>query len=137
MAAGWFIGGISGSGPVIASFPSTTRSALSGYRSSQSEVRQKQSAVVPIFYVFLTTLLVARFERRAIEDRNVAGMLKNREFARRFANMGFGEFRRQLEYQAGQRRKTVIVMNRWYASYKNCSAITCLSIFTQTHAEIS
>jgi len=121
MAAGWFLGGISGSGPVIAGFPSTTRSALSGYRSSQSEVRQKQSAVVPIFYVLLTTLLVARFEGSAIEDLHVAGMLKNHEFARRFADLGFGEFRHHLEYQAGQRGKTVIVLNRWYASGKNGS----------------
>jgi len=35
--------------------------------------------------------------------------------------MGFGEFRRQLEYKAAQRGKTVIVVNRWYPSSKICS----------------
>ncbi len=34
--------------------------------------------------------------------------------------MGFGEFRRQLEYKAAQRGKTVIVVNRWYPSRKTC-----------------
>jgi putative transposase len=36
--------------------------------------------------------------------------------------MGFSEFRRQLEYKAAQRGKTVIVVNRWYPSSKACSA---------------
>ena len=36
--------------------------------------------------------------------------------------MGFGEFRRQLEYKAAQRGKTVIVVNRWYPSSQTCSA---------------
>ena len=36
--------------------------------------------------------------------------------------MGFGQVRRQLEYKAAQRGKTVIVVNRWYPSSKTCSA---------------
>jgi len=70
----------------------------------------------------LTTMLVERFDVIAIEDLNVAGMLKNHKLARRIADMGFGEFRRQLEYKAAQRGKTVIVVNRWYPSSKACSA---------------
>ena len=62
----------------------------------------------------LTTMLVERFDVIAIEDLNVAGMLKNHHLARAIADMGFGEFRRQLEYKAAQRGKTVIVVNRWY-----------------------
>jgi len=70
----------------------------------------------------LTTMLVERFDVIAIEDLNVAGMLKNHQLARRIADMGFGEFCRQLEYKAAQRGKTVIVVNRWYPSSKACSA---------------
>ncbi len=35
--------------------------------------------------------------------------------------MGLDEFRRQLEYKAAQREKTVIVVIRWYPSSKICS----------------
>ena len=69
-----------------------------------------------------TTLLVERFDVMAIEDLNVAGMLKNHPLARAIADMGFGEFRRQLEYKAAQRGKTVIVVNRWYPRSKTCSS---------------
>ncbi len=69
----------------------------------------------------LTTDLVTRFDVIAIEDLNVVGMLKNHRLARAIADMGFGEFRRQLEYKAAQQGKTVIV-RRWYPSSKRCSA---------------
>ncbi|NMP24903.1 RNA-guided endonuclease InsQ/TnpB family protein [Sulfobacillus harzensis] len=69
----------------------------------------------------LTTMLVERFDVIAIEDLNVDGMLKNHKFARAIADMGWGEFRRQLEYKAAQRGKTVVVVNRWYPSSKRCS----------------
>ncbi len=39
--------------------------------------------------------------------------------------MGFGEFRRQLEYKADQRGKTVVEVSRWYASSKTCSVCGC------------
>ena len=71
----------------------------------------------------LTTDLVTRFDVIAIEDLHVAGMLKNHKLARAIADMGLGEFRRQLEYKAAQRGQTVIVVNRWYPSSKTCS--TC------------
>ncbi len=70
----------------------------------------------------LTTMLVERFDVIAIEDLNVAGMLKNHKLARQIADMGFGEFRRQLEYKAVRRGKTVLVVDRWYPSSKLCSA---------------
>ena len=70
----------------------------------------------------LTTYLVDRFDVMAIEDLNVAGMLKNHKLARAIADMGLGEFRRQLEYKAAQRGKTVIVVSRWYPRSKTCSA---------------
>ena len=70
----------------------------------------------------LTTMLVERFDVIAIADLHVVGMLKNHPLARAIADMGFGEFRRQLKYKAAQRGKTVAGVNRGYPSSKTCSS---------------
>ncbi|WP_338055218.1 RNA-guided endonuclease TnpB family protein [Sulfobacillus harzensis] len=69
----------------------------------------------------LTSDLVQRFDVIAIEDLNVAGMLKNHPLARAIADMGFGEFRRQLAYKAAHRGKTVVIVSRWYPISKTCA----------------
>lgn len=70
----------------------------------------------------LTTDLTRRFHTLGIEDLNVRGMVKNRHLARSIADMGFFEFRRQLEYKAAMRGGQVVVADRFYASSKTCSA---------------
>jgi putative transposase len=69
----------------------------------------------------LTTSLM-RYRTIVIEDLNVAGMLANRHLARAIADLGFFEFRRQLEYKAALAGSTVIVADRWFASSRLCSA---------------
>lgn len=69
----------------------------------------------------LTTDLTRRFHTLGIEDLNVRGMVKNRHLARSIADMGFFEFRRQLEYKAAMRGGQVVVADRFYASSKTCS----------------
>ncbi|GAA3768558.1 IS607 family element RNA-guided endonuclease TnpB [Streptomyces phyllanthi] len=70
----------------------------------------------------LTTAVAAEYGTVVAEDLNVAGMLKNRRLARRIADAGFGEIRRQLDYKTGQRHATrLVVANRWYPSSKTCS----------------
>ena len=49
------------------------------------------------------------------------GMVKNRHLSRAVADMGFFEFRRQLEYKAVQRGVMIVVADRWYPSSKTCS----------------
>ncbi|MGQ9905225.1 MAG: RNA-guided endonuclease InsQ/TnpB family protein, partial [Anaerolineae bacterium] len=71
----------------------------------------------------LTTDLTRRFRIIGIEDLNVCGMQKNRRLARAIGDMGFYEFRRQLEYKAAMRGGRVIVVGRFYPSSKTCS--TC------------
>lgn len=69
----------------------------------------------------LTTTLTRRFHTIGIEDLNVCGMVKNRHLARSIVDMGFFEFRRQLEYKAAMRGGNVVVADRFYPSSKTCS----------------
>ena len=70
----------------------------------------------------LTRDLTCRFHTIGIEDLNVRGMVKNRHLSRAVSDMGFFEFRRQLEYKAAQRGGMIVVANRWYPSSKMCSS---------------
>jgi putative transposase len=69
----------------------------------------------------LTTDLTRRFHTVGIEDLNVKGMMANRHLSRSVADMGFFEFRRQLDYKSAQRGGVVVVADRWYPSSKTCS----------------
>ena len=69
----------------------------------------------------LTTDLTRRFHTIGIEDLNVRGMVRNRHLARSIADMGFFEFRRQLEYKAAMRGGQVVVADRFYPSSKTCA----------------
>ena len=69
----------------------------------------------------LTTDLTRRFHTIGIEDLNVRGMVKNRHLSRSIADMGFFEFRRQLEYKAAMRGGQIVVADRFYPSSKTCS----------------
>ena len=70
----------------------------------------------------LTTDLTHRFHTIGIEDLNVSGMVKNRHLSRAISDMGFFEFRRQLEYKAAMHGGVVVVADRFFASSKTCSA---------------
>ena len=70
----------------------------------------------------LTTHLTRRFHTIGIEDLNVRGMVNNRHLARSIADMGFFEFRRQLQYKAAMRGGQVVVADRFYPSSKTCSS---------------
>lgn len=69
----------------------------------------------------LSHLLASRFHTIGIEDLNVKGMTKNRCLARAVSDMGFYEFRRQLEYKTALHGGRVVVIDRWYPSSKTCS----------------
>jgi putative transposase len=69
----------------------------------------------------LTTRVRAEYGTVVIEDLNVTGMLRNKRLARRVADAGFGEIRRQLTYKGRRNACPTIVANRWYPSSKTCS----------------
>jgi putative transposase len=56
-----------------------------------------------------------------IEDLNVSGMLANHKLAKAVQDMGFYEFRRQLEYKTELYGSELIIADRWFPSSKTCS----------------
>jgi putative transposase len=69
----------------------------------------------------LTAMLAKTKSVIVIEDLNVSGMLKNHHLAQAIADVGFGEFRRQLIYKAGWYGSQVLIASRWEPSSKTCS----------------
>ena len=56
-----------------------------------------------------------------IEDLNVKGMLANKRLSRHIADVGFYEFRRQMEYKSQWYQTTLVIADRWFPSSKLCS----------------
>lgn len=69
----------------------------------------------------LTTYLAKNHSKIVIEDLNVSGMLANRKLAKAVQDMGFFEFRRQLEYKTKLNGSELILADRWFPSSKTCS----------------
>lgn len=74
-----------------------------------------------------STDLVRRHDRIAVEDLNVAGMMRSggsrkRGLNRSISDAGWGEFRQMLEYKAERYGRVLAVVDRWYPSSKTCSA---------------
>ena len=70
----------------------------------------------------LTTYLTKNHSRIVIEDLCVLGMLRNRKLSRVIADVGFYEFRRQLEYKCKWYGSELVVAPRFYPSSKICSS---------------
>ncbi|WP_229421117.1 RNA-guided endonuclease InsQ/TnpB family protein [Telluria antibiotica] len=69
----------------------------------------------------LSSSITRRFHTIGIENLNGKGMLGNRHLARAISDMGFYEFRRQLEYKSTWRGGQVVLVDRWFPSSKLCS----------------
>lgn len=72
-----------------------------------------------------TTALAGRFALFGVENLNVRGMMANDRLARAIADVGFFEFRRQLEYKTALRGGAVVVVDRWFPSSKTCNRCGC------------
>jgi putative transposase len=64
--------------------------------------------------------IVSKAKTVVIEDLNVRGMLKNHKLARAISDIGFYEFRRQLEYKCKMNDVELIIADRWFPSTKLC-----------------
>ena len=69
----------------------------------------------------LTNYLAKNHSEIVIEDLNVSGMLRNGKLAKAIADMGFYEFRRQLEYKCQLYGSKLIIADRFFPSSKTCS----------------
>ncbi|MFJ1562372.1 IS607 family element RNA-guided endonuclease TnpB [Streptomyces mirabilis] len=69
----------------------------------------------------LTSAVTGTYGTVVVEDLNVAGMLRNRRLARRIADAGFGEIRRQLAYKSQRNGCRILAADRWFPSSKTCS----------------
>ena len=68
----------------------------------------------------LTAFLASNYSEVVIEDLNVKGMMANHHLARAIGDVGFYEFRRQLEYKMALRGGLLVVAPRFYPSSKRC-----------------
>ena len=69
----------------------------------------------------LTSHLAKSHSRVVIEDLCVSGMMKNRRLARAIQDVGFYEFRRQLEYKCQWYGSQLVTAPRTFPSSKLCS----------------
>ncbi|ABZ85562.1 transposase, is605 family, orfb [Heliomicrobium modesticaldum Ice1] len=70
----------------------------------------------------LTTNLAKTKSEIVMEDLNVRGMMRNGSLARHIADVGWGEFRRQLGYKTAWYGSKLTLVHRFYPSSKTCSA---------------
>ncbi|HIE01419.1 MAG TPA: transposase [Thiotrichaceae bacterium] len=69
----------------------------------------------------LTHHLCQNFKVICLEDLNVKGMLKNHKLAKVISDMGFYEFKRQIDYKATLFGNWISTISKWFPSSKKCS----------------
>jgi len=69
----------------------------------------------------LTTYISKNHAVIGVEDLKVSGMMKNRKLAKAIGDMGFYEFRRQMEYKSQFYGSKLVFVDRFYPSSKTCS----------------
>ncbi len=67
-----------------------------------------------------TTSICKKYAHIKIEDLNVSGMIANSKLSAAISDLGFYEFRRQLEYKAPMFGSKLDIVDRWYPSSKQC-----------------
>ncbi|WP_293282354.1 RNA-guided endonuclease TnpB family protein, partial [Microcoleus sp. PH2017_36_ELK_O_B] len=88
-------------------------------RKTYDKIRQIYAKIACIrkdFLHKLTTYLAQTFWRIKIEDLNVSGMLANHKLAGAISDLGFYEFRRQLEYKCKMYGSQLVLVDRWFPS---------------------
>lgn len=95
-------------------------------RISLAKLYQHISNIRLDFLHKLTSRLIKENQFIALEDLNVAGMLKNRKLSRAISDLGLGRFREMLISKAEEANREVVKISRWFPSSKQCN--TCGNI---------
>lgn len=61
----------------------------------------------------------------AVEDLNVAGMVRNHRLAKALSDAGMSQFMRLIHQKATETGRTVVTVNRWFPSSQLCSECGC------------
>ena len=69
----------------------------------------------------LTTYLAKTFQLIKIENLNVQGMMANHKLAGAISDLGFYEFKRQLDYKCQMYGSRLVLVDQWFPSTKTCS----------------
>ena len=69
----------------------------------------------------LTTRLVAENQSLAIENLNVAGLVKNRKLSRAISDAGWAKFKTMLQAKCNKYGRDLTIVDRWYPSSQICS----------------
>lgn len=69
----------------------------------------------------LTTRLVRENQALAIEDLNVAGLVKNKKLSRAISDAGWAKFKTILQAKCDKYGRDLTIVDRWYASSQICS----------------
>lgn len=93
-------------------------------RKTYNKVKQLHARIAGIRLDFLhklTTYLAKTFKLIKIESLNVKGMMVNHKLAGAISDLGFYEFKRQLDYKCRMYGSLLVLVDQWFPSTKTCS----------------
>ena len=93
-------------------------------RKTYNKIRRRPARIAHIRLDFLhklTTYLATTFKLIKIENLNVQGMMANHKLAGAISDLGFYEFKRQLDYKCKMYGANLVLVDQWFPSTKTCS----------------
>ena len=85
-------------------------------------IHQKVSNTRKDYLHKISTHLIRENQTICVEDLAVKNMVKNHKLAQAISDVSWGELLRQLEYKAAWYGREILVIDRYFASSKTCSA---------------
>ena len=93
-------------------------------RKTYNKISRRPARIARIRLDFLhklTTYLAKNFKLIKIEKLNVQGMMANHKLAGAISDLGFYEFKRQLDYKCLMYGANLVLVDQWFPSSKTCS----------------